>query len=76
MENNIVELDVREDLKNKLEPFQKIMQAIANLNKGNTLVLHAPFSPVPLFGVLKAKGFTNKEEKLGEKHYQITFTKE
>ena len=28
MEKKIIELDVREDLKNKIEPFQKIMEAI------------------------------------------------
>ena len=28
MEQRIIELDVREDLKNKIEPFQKIMEAI------------------------------------------------
>ena len=27
-ESKVVELDVREDIKNKLEPFQKIMEAI------------------------------------------------
>ena len=75
MEPKVVELDVREDLKNKLEPFQKIMDAIIGLNKDDTFILHAPFKPVPLFAVMKAKGFTNEVEEIEEKHWKITFVK-
>lgn len=75
MEQKIIELDVREDINNKLEPFQKIMEAIKNLNKDDLFILHAPFKPVPLFAVLKAKGFTYEEEKLDKKHWKVTFTK-
>lgn len=74
-ENKLVELDVREDLKNKIEPFQKIMEAIQELQAGDVFILHTPFEPVPLFNVLKAKGFTNEAEKLQEDHWKITFTK-
>lgn len=70
-----VELDVREDINNKLEPFQKIMEAISNLQKNDVLILHTPFKPVPLYGVLKAKGFEHDAEKIEAKHYKITFTK-
>jgi uncharacterized protein (DUF2249 family) len=75
MENKIIELDVREDIKNKLEPFQKIMEAIKELNKDDIFILHAPFKPVPLFAVLKAKGFEHEEEELDKKHWKVTFTK-
>ncbi|MFE8695725.1 DUF2249 domain-containing protein [Cytobacillus sp. FJAT-53684] len=75
MENKIVELDVREDIKNKLEPFQKIMQAITGLEKGDVFILHAPFKPAPLFTVLKAKGFDNEVEEIESKHWKVTFTK-
>ncbi len=75
MEKKIVELDVREDLKNKLEPFQKIMSAIAGLDANDVFILHAPFKPVPLFGVLKAKGFEHKAEEIDKKHWKVTFTK-
>lgn len=30
-ETKVVEIDVREDLKNKIEPFQKIMEAVKPL---------------------------------------------
>ncbi|WP_053366909.1 DUF2249 domain-containing protein [Bacillus sp. FJAT-27245] len=75
MEQKIVELDVREDLKNKLEPFQKIMDAVLVLEENNVFILHAPFKPVPLFAVMKAKGFSHEEEEIGKKHWKVTFTK-
>ncbi|MEH7075523.1 DUF2249 domain-containing protein [Neobacillus drentensis] len=75
MEQRIIELDVREDLKNKIEPFQKIMEAIKELNGDDIFILHAPFKPVPLFGVLKAKGFTHEEEEIDKKHWKVIFTK-
>ncbi len=75
MEGKIVELDVREDIKNKLEPFQKIMEAIANLKAQDVFILHAPFKPVPLYAVMKGKGFDHEAEELDKKHWKITFTK-
>lgn len=76
MEPKIIELDVREDLKNKIEPFQKIMEALRELtNENDTFILHAPFKPVPLFAVLKAKGFTHEDEEIEKKHWKITFIK-
>ncbi|MED3625042.1 DUF2249 domain-containing protein [Neobacillus thermocopriae] len=75
MAQKIVELDVREDLKNKIEPFQKIMDAVKALEKDDVFILHAPFKPVPLFAVLKAKGFTHDAEEIEKKHWKVTFTK-
>ena len=75
MEPKTIELDVREDLKNKIEPFQKIMEAVKILNANDTFILHAPFNPVPLFAVLKAKGFTHESEEIESKHWKITFVK-
>lgn len=76
MEHRIVELDVREDLKNKIEPFQKIMEAIKELKKDDIFILHAPFKPAPLFTVLKAKGFSHEAEELEKKHWKVIFTKQ
>ena len=71
-----VELDVREDLKNKLEPFQKIMGAIKSLEPGDTFILHAPFKPVPLFSVMKTRGFSHEAEEVEKKHWKVTFVKQ
>lgn len=75
MDKKIVELDVREDLRNKIEPFQKIMEAVKNLSAGDVFILHAPFKPAPLFTVLKAKGFEHQAEEIEKKHWKVTFTK-
>lgn len=76
VENKIVELDVRDDLKNKQEPFQKIMEAVQSLDQvGDVFILHAIFEPVPLLTVFKSKGFNNEVEKMAEDHWKITFTK-
>jgi hypothetical protein len=76
MEQKILELDVREDLKNKIEPFQKIMEALKELKDDNDIfILHASFKPTPLFAVMKAKGFTHVEEEIDKKHWKVTFTK-
>lgn len=76
MDAKIIELDVREDIKNKLEPFQKIMEAVKDLNTNDTFILHAPFNPVPLFAALKSKGFTHESEEIDSEHWKITFVKE
>ncbi|MGM8215683.1 DUF2249 domain-containing protein [Bacillaceae bacterium W0354] len=76
MENqNIVELDVREDLLLKKEPFDKIMGAVKSLNEGQIFVLHAPFNPVPLHKVLGRKGFEYEAEKIEKKHWKVTYFK-
>ncbi|WP_147533740.1 DUF2249 domain-containing protein [Bacillus marasmi] len=75
MEGTILEMDVREDLKNKQEPFQKIMAAIANLQSKDIFLLHAPFEPIPLYGVLASQGFEYTAEKVSEDYWKITFTK-
>ncbi|GHH98237.1 DUF2249 domain-containing protein [Neobacillus kokaensis] len=75
MEPKIIELDVREDLKNKIEPFQKIMEAVKECKKDDIFILHAPFKPTPLFTVLKAKGFSHDAVEIEKKHWKVTFTK-
>lgn len=74
-EGKIVELDVREDLKNKQEPFQKIMTAVKSLGPDDIFILHATFKPVPLFTVMNGKGFTNEAEEIEQDHWKITFTR-
>lgn len=70
-----IELDVREDLAQKIEPFDKIMSAVQQLKEEQGLILHAPFNPAPLHNVMERKGFDHKEEKIDAKHWKITYTK-
>lgn len=57
-----IELDVRDDIAQGVEPFGKIMAAVKRLGDGEALVLRAPFEPVPLYGVLGRRGFTHWAE--------------
>ena len=75
MDRKVVELDVREDLKNKLDPFEKIMDVIRDLKQNDTFILHAPFKPIPLYEVMKGKGFVYETEEIDKTHYKVTFTK-
>ena len=51
------------------------MELIKELKGNDIFILHAPFKPLPLFGVLKAKGFTHEEEEIDKKHWKVIFTK-
>jgi hypothetical protein len=48
----IIELDVRAQLRKKLEPVQLIMNAVNLLEKDEMLLHHATFKPTPLLGLL------------------------
>ncbi|MGH6762611.1 MAG: DUF2249 domain-containing protein [Phyllobacterium sp.] len=67
-------LDVRPLLKNGVEPFQAIMQAIDGLAPGQSLRLIAPFKPVPLFQVLERKGFAAVPHEIGDGDWEVLFS--
>lgn len=71
----IVELDVRPYLREKLEPFQLIMDTVKALEPDDIFVLHATFKPTPLLGILKLKGFDGKAERIGKDHWISTFVR-
>ncbi|MBU5342408.1 DUF2249 domain-containing protein [Caldifermentibacillus hisashii] len=71
----IVELDVREDLRLKKEPFDKIIGTVKQLKDGQVFILHAPFNPLPLHKVLGRKGFEHNAEKLEKNHWKVTYFK-
>lgn len=54
---------------------KKFMNAIHPLEAGDTFILHAPFKPVPLFAVMKGKGFTYETVQLDKKYWKVTFVK-
>lgn len=71
----IVELDVRPYLRQKLEPFKQIMNVVDCLEPNDLFVLHATFKPTPLLGFMKAKGYTHKVEEQAEDHWIAAFAK-
>ncbi len=56
-ETPVTSLDVRPLLAEGTEPFEVIMAAVESLPPGGVLELTAPFEPVPLYAVLRARGF-------------------
>jgi uncharacterized protein (DUF2249 family) len=70
---DIVDLDVREDLRQGREPFSRIMAARKSLSPGAVLRLRATIEPVPLYGVMERQGLTHWTEQLGPEDWRIWF---
>ena len=60
LDGPVTSLDVRPLLAAGEEPFDAIMAAVAALPPDGVLELTAPFEPVPLYGVLRARGFEHE----------------
>ena len=73
MTTTFVDLDVRPVLRNGGEPFGRIMQAVGALKPGEGLRLLATFKPVPLLGVLGAKGFSHEARELEDGDWEVLF---
>lgn len=69
----IVEVDVREDLRNGREPFSRIMAAADSLAPDELIHLRATFEPVPLFRVLGAKGFEHHSRAHADDDWSVWF---
>jgi uncharacterized protein (DUF2249 family) len=75
MQEKIVRLDVREDIRRGREPFSKIMQAVAQLGADESLLLIAPFEPKPLFAVLGQQGFFHNTTPLPSGDWEVLFSR-
>lgn len=71
--DRVIELDVREDLRNGLEPFSRIMAARQQVPAGGALRLRAIFEPVPLYRVMEKQGFDHWTEELAPDDWRVTF---
>lgn len=72
----IVEADVREELRAGREPFQRIMAARARVPAGGCLVVRATFEPVPLYRVLEKQGFAHHTEQFAGDDWRVWFYSE
>lgn len=70
-----VTLDVREELAAGGEPFVRIMEAAAAIPVGQSLVIVAPFEPVPLYSALGSRGFTHETECVAADEWVVKFTR-
>lgn len=68
-------LDVRPELEQGGEPFVRIMEAALAIKPGGTLVIVAPFEPVPLYAVLGAQGFVHETEKVATDEWVVCFSR-
>ena len=67
-------IDVRPDLESGGEPFVRIMEAVAAIKPGGTLVIIAPFEPVPLYGVLGERGFSHETAMIAADEWIVRFS--
>ncbi|MCL6548622.1 MAG: DUF2249 domain-containing protein [Alicyclobacillus sp.] len=72
----LVDLDVREMLRAKQEPFQVIMQTVATVGDEDVFQLHATFRPDPLIRVLGKQGFHHAVVQESDDHFIVQFYKE
>lgn len=69
-------LDVRPILEQGGEPFVLIMETAERVSAGQSLVLIAPFEPVPLYGTLGGRGFSHATERISDDEWIIRFTRD
>lgn len=73
MTPSVTRLDVRPILAGGADPFKEIMAAASGVPEGGTLLLVAPFDPVPLREVLGASGFTSESAQTGAREWEVKF---
>jgi uncharacterized protein (DUF2249 family) len=69
----VVDLDVRDDLRNGREPFSRIMAARRAMPAGGALRLRAIFEPAPLYTVLGRQGLAHWTQRLAADDWVIWF---
>jgi len=66
-------LNMRSDLESGGEPFVHIMKAAAAIKPGGTLVIIAPFEPIPLYDVLGEHGFSHDTARTAADEWVVRF---
>jgi uncharacterized protein (DUF2249 family) len=74
--SRIVTVDVREDIRQGREPFEKIMAAVDRLEPDETLLLINSFEPRPLSRVMVRNGFTHWAEQTADGDWKIYFRRD
>jgi uncharacterized protein (DUF2249 family) len=72
----LVTLDLRDDIARGEEPFARIMTTVKALRPGEMLVLRAPFEPIPLYHVLRRRGFDYWSECRAPDDWTLWFFRE
>ncbi len=74
--HKVVTLDVREDIRQGREPFERIMAAAGKLQPGDMLLLINSFEPLPLYRVMAQNGFTHWTEQTADGNWKVYFRRE
>ncbi|HZY30253.1 MAG TPA: DUF2249 domain-containing protein [Candidatus Methylomirabilis sp.] len=74
--SKIVTVDVREDIRQGREPFEKIMAAVDQLQPDEALLLINSFEPRPLYRVMAQSGFTHCTEQTAAGDWKVYFRRE
>ena len=69
----IVDLDVREILRRKEDPFETIMAAVEQLGEKDVLQIHATFRPMPLITKLQTRGLAHAMIEEAPDHIIVQF---
>jgi uncharacterized protein (DUF2249 family) len=69
----VVDVDVREELRQGREPFARIMSAVGALADGEVLHVRAIFHPAPLLTVLARRGFVSESEQHAPDDWSVWF---
>ena len=62
LNQKVVDIDVRAEVDSGSDPFKTIMTAVGSLKEGEVLHLINGFEPVPLYTVMKMKGYDHSTE--------------
>ncbi len=71
-----VELDVRHYHAEGKEPFTDILASSDGLEPGDVFILRNTFDPVPLYSVMRGRGFSCESRSQAADDWFITFTKQ
>lgn len=71
--DQIVDVDVRDDLRAGREPLRQILDAVKALPQDSIFRLRAIFEPVPLYAVLGRQGFGHFTERLAADDWRVWF---
>ncbi len=73
---DVVTVDVRDDIRAGREPFQRIMAAASSLREGQALEVINVFEPVPLYEVMRQRGFAHRTDRTPEGDWRVLFYRE
>ncbi len=74
--NKFKRFDVRDLLRNGIEPFPEIFQRVTALGPDEGLIVVAPFLPSPLIERLGGEGFASKVERGSGSDWIVYFWRE